>query len=1082
MSNQIKLFEKFENLLLKKEILTESIENAIPKIPHLLRDSDIDFLEQFDKKYWAKALAKRYDELFDYLTNLALLRKIVYDQEIPNARKQEQAYWSNPKFSNISDLAKQQKINLQSDGIAKAKATKLFPAGYKIDYKKLFTGEYGKYFNKLSPEIKDQIENVVDNINNVYLSNKEGIYGGFRVGAQKKEDAYHARSYLAQFARELEGTFGNNDGYDLNNPKKISGSIGDKDASKYATDGFLFPTHKTIEKQLLRHIKAIGTEHAKPADDSDVSRLAAQEGLEPMGRSEDEGVGEIEKQLRSYYEKVIIRERQVAGLPKLKPNQLRQEAIKRSLKYLENYTGDNIKKHLSANLAASLKAGDITKIEYDKLSKQLNNIQIPYANTEIVQRSGGDQRLAISRKRDVMVPVKTITIQKADGDKRVATEVKVPVLIKSNLKKPVKLLYKNDSPNIAFDSTGTDLISPTNAIGEKYFDPLLFERLFRRAYAKFPSTPEGMKAKKSVEKILKKHNLRFGSSIQEIIEASKRFMSQQASLSDYTQGSNVSATYGVHPTRMSAQSNFLNKHHNPAKHDQIIDILMDKGVYRKIEKDGSISATPFVEYVEKYVDDFLFTGYRNDLNKLFLQRVQDILVQLGQLKILENLDTPRLIMDAVFHDKDKPPVPPDYYANPKVINRLLKNEMLRYSRQDFFLGSRRTKGQTINTDLIDALEKDSNDLSCKISQRSWRTGVCLHGAELRTINVAAERGTDIIRSVESEKSHVLMDAKKKIRLAIEGYWDLFKVLYSLYKAQAKRGLKLPKSGDADKQIKAAAVQMLTNWVTSHASLQINEFVAAFVNEYNNLLSGLKGVEHEIPANLRTKEGKLKNPKQISRSIEDQVSTNTGRKVFSDEANLSTEQIANIINNYQKQVNDYPYKMSELRNQFIENLPANARIVFEKRNKPFDNMMSNKIAKINNPSNVMSDFYHNIINPSASPDADAAYFTENTKYLSFNYIKSLFDNFLVETFTPKELADYRSSVGDVPSSDPAFKRQKISLGKILYAELVRRNQIDEYKTKTQLLESLRQFMALPGLQSFVKSYESQIQTGLATDAS
>lgn len=1075
MSDQVKLFEKFDKLLIKNDVLfNEAVENAVPKIPHLMNDSDIRFLEYFPQKYWAQALSKRFDELYEYLTNLAILRKVVHDAVLQKYRKQEENEWNDPKYAGISDLAKQQLINLQSDARAKAIASKMFPAGYRINYADLFKRQYAPYFASLPNNKKEEIENVVTNINDTYLpkDRKLGVYGGLRVG-NEQEKAYWAPSFLDLLARELEGTYGTNDGYDLNNPKKIGGSVAGKDSVKYATDGFVFPTATTLEKQILRHLKAIGADIAKPVDNVDQSRLDAKETVVPFGKTDDEGVGEMEKQLRSMFERIIANERRANNLPRLKRNILRQEAIKRSLQYLETYTGDNIKKQINNLLSSQYKDKKLSKAMYDQLAKEAANIVIPYENTEIVKRGGQDNRLSISRKKEVQIPQKTVQVLKAVGDKKVPENIQNAILIKSTLHKPVKLTSPQDDGSVTYDTTYTDLRNPADALGEKLFDPILFERLLRRRNARFKNTTKGKEARDAVQKILDRHGLTFTSSLQDVINASKRYFKQKANMKDYTQGSNVSATFGLHPTRMSAQSNFLNKHHSPMEHATAMDIFMNNGVYMG-ERNGVVRALPTLEYIQKFVNDWLYTFTGGDkLNKLFLRRVENILVSLGQLKILENLDTPNLYYAHPPKTKENPNPPQTYYLRQSVVDRLLKNELLRYSRQDFFTGSRRKRGT-----LIDTLEQSSDDLSCKIGQRSWRTSLCLHGADVRSLNAAAQTGTDIVRSIDSEKSHVLMDAKKQIRLAIEGYWDLFKVLYTLYKLEEEKTLKSPKTPADEEKIKANSAKKLTDWVARHASKDIDAFVGEFYTEYNRLISILKPKNLELPANLRDKKGRLKPLKDLRQSVGDQVSSNTGRTVYTNQANLSSEQISTLVGKYHKDVNLFPFRFEQIRNEYLENLPPVTRGFFERSNKKFDANIVATYNQINNPSNVMSEFLHNILHATESPDEAKNYFVENSKFLKSQTLMNLFDHFLMETYPPPEFAVYRGSMGDAPSKDPVLKQQRNTLGTILYGELSRRDELDKFKIRSQLLDSLKQFLRTPKLAALVNQYITLINSATA----
>jgi len=255
---------------------------------------------------------------------------------------------------------------------------------------------------------------------------------------------------------------------------------------------------------------------------------------------------------------------------------------------------------------------------------------------------------------------------------------------------------------------------------------------------------------------------------------------------------------------------------------------------------------------------------RNILKKLFMNRAKDIVNHLCELKVLENLDD-----DGMFIDFGDDPADTKKYVNKERIQDILRNELIRYLRQDFFTGSRRK-----SADFIEQLDEDSESLSCKVGQRAWQKGVCLFGADIRAIQMAAVSAMDkIMSSVEQASTDEelmekksLANARAKIRFVLERYKDLFKTLLVLYKAIEVQN-KTPKE-----KVLSYAGYNLTEFVKANAQDDTKTFISKFYSEYNTLKRQLsttdpKAIEKlELPPEVLNKAGEIIQPRKHATEI------------------------------------------------------------------------------------------------------------------------------------------------------------------------------------------------------------------------
>lgn len=978
MSNQAKLYELFASLKSTKKsfgLLNEAIENAVPKTPTLLTKDEVEFLDHFPEKYWAQALHQRYQKLFNYLTVLNILRKWVYEAEIYAEKDSENQYWNDTKWSNWSKLARDNKALLQSDAKAKSKAVRVFPAGEKIDLNQalnLFTTYYGQ----LSQNQKQFLTDAITRINTNYLNTGFDEYVNLRVRNEEPK-SYGAPSRLGELAKQLEGQYGKFDGYDLNNPRRILAKIGNKKVEpRFVTDTFIFPSLARLKNQINKHIISIGNELARPQDEYDQNRLQNHK-VEKHHLTGDQGLNQVAKQLfNNYYRHFMREERKIKSQKEAageKYNVSKREAKRKAKEKLytdlQNYSGENFKKYIQKKFPGI----------------DVSSIQLPYQETEVVTRADG--RKAIQNLQPVNVPKQTKTFTRIVNGQQVKEEGKNTVLYQSTLHKPVTLLYVNDSKDPSVDTMQTNLRNVSDALGKKYFDPILFERFHKRI--NFINKTKDQQKRADTVALLQTYGLSVASSPQDILEASKRYFYQKADIKDYYQGTNVSSTFSLHPTRMSTAANFLHKGHFGQKFENKVDTVLNKGVL----VDNAGTTVPTIDFIKNYVVNFLqpTSSDKKLLNKLFLLRAKDILESLCELKLLENLNDNNLFVD-IGNDAQ-----PNEFVSANHLKKLLGQELTRYLRQDFFTGSRRVRG-----DFITQLFDDSKDLSCKVGQRAWQANMCLYGADIRVIAMAASEAMDnIISSVEEAsveeelvQNKSVINARAKVRFVLEEYKKLFQVLIRMYLAKAE------KNGKKEKPAKMHAAADLTKFVQDNALNDAQTFVNNFYNEFNNLKSDLVAGDPaamaaiQIPTELRGKSEEIIKPSTMLRRFTP-VSVEGLAERMKENIPLSNEDMNLVVSQYKDFIDKNPNRIQDYKRDLLLKMSKVNATKFKELTNEFDAGITELLRNENHSNNIVAFFKRPLeIHKEAKNPAQLFTWAQNKiKYISNFWLSKVFPLYL-----------------------------------------------------------------------------------------
>ena len=1018
MPNQATLFELFDSL--KKDgqaygIIQEGIENAVPKVPTLMLKSNIEFLvNQFEERFWPAAMQQRYDRLFNYLSVLNILRKLVYDGEIEREKNAESGYWNSSQWSDWSKLAKDHKISLQSDAKAKAVATKNFPAGEPIDKTKAKNILQRYHKTPLTKEQKEFVDEICDRINVFYLSNREEPFVNLK--NRKEVASYMAKSYLADLAKELEGPYGQAQGFDLNNPRRLKAQLeGETKESRLVTDTFLFPTYERLKNQINKHKVAMASNIAIAQDQDDEDRLSGSS-LKPHKLKGDEGLEQVAKQLYNlYYQEVLAGEKaKKAKDPKhnIKDHEVTSKARKKMLDNLKKYSGEGFYNYLQSIFPGV----DVSKID------------LPYQGTEIVDRS--DSRPLIQRKKDIELPKKTVTVKKIKNGQVTPVEAENTAMVQTTIHKPVELVNQIDSNDLAVDTMETDLNSPSGALGNKYFDPILFERFRKRI--EFVKTTKDLAKKADVLLLLKKYGLSSVSPPKDILEASKRYFYQKADSSDYYQGSKASASFSLHPTRMSTQSRFLHRGHFPVKFNERIEAILKNGVL--INNSGTTEKT--IDFIHGFVNSYLQPREtdRNILKKLFMNRAKDIVNHLCELKVLENLDD-----DGMFIDFGDDPADTKKYVNKERIQDILRNELIRYLRQDFFTGSRRK-----SADFIEQLDEDSESLSCKVGQRAWQKGVCLFGADIRAIQMAAVSAMDkIMSSVEQASTDEelmekksLANARAKIRFVLERYKDLFKTLLVLYKAIEVQN-KTPKE-----KVLSNAGYNLTEFVKANAQDDTKTFISKFYSEYNTLKRQLsttdpKAIEKlELPPEVLNKAGEIIQPRSMQQRFASDIDPEGIAQRLLDKKPIDDDEMDHLSKLYKNEVLADPTNMNKIKTNWESGMsPVNVK-KFNSFLGDFESKVQNKIEIDNNEATLIELFKKPIVEPIVNPEKIKTWALNRIKYIEYPNLVNILPFYLKYIFGPEK----KPHLNPMPKN-PAFKKQNrdavVEVAHAIYDEISRR---------------------------------------------
>jgi hypothetical protein len=1022
MSNQLKLFELFENLKIDSSdtnVFSEGIENFVPKIPTLMQKSNSKFLfEQFPEKYWPQALQQRYYKLFDYLQLLDELRNLVYEKVIEQEHQNERQYWHNSKrWQDWSKLAKDTSASLQSNAKAKAIATKNFRAGYMVDFdvaKKILEGYYGE----LNPRQESHLKTLADKINYMLDPSRMDSYTGLAVRKEVlSPKTIKAHSYLADFAKELEGEYGQKGGYDLNNPRRIRVHVRGKETEpRFVTDSFVMPTLERLKDQINKHKVSIASDIVKPKDEEEESHLAKAVATKDVLK-EDEGLNQVAKQLyNAIYKNLLNEEKRLKKEAEskgekynIKKNEIRQKARKIMHEQLRVFSGSGLKEYFK-NMYPNLEDKDIAKLV------------LPYQETEVVTRSDG--RPAIQNLKNIELPKKDIEYTVIENGEERKVKANNTVLLQSQLHKPVELKQTADVMNYKdyhINTMGTTLKDPNNALGKKYFDPILFRKLERRwnyikrGFAK-PNNPR-MAHLIEVENLLKQFGIDRNSELQDVINSGTRYFYQKATEKEYYQGGKTSASFSLHPTRMSAEAKFLHSGHFPNRFAARTHAIAKKGV---LTSRNPLQATKTLQYIHNFIDMFLQPSARDKspIKRLFLLRAKEIINSLIELKILENLGDSSMFVDLSIDPKKK-----DLYVDKKRIEKIIKTELIRYLRQDFFTGTRRKEG-----DFIVDLDKDSNDLSCAVSERGWKAGMCLYGADVRALQNAAvtslsklsdvSADTDVEEELAQQKT--LRNARAKVRLVLEEYAMLFKVLLKMYKA------KHVKDGKQEKAALLSGGADLTKFVADNALNDSTTFINNFYTEFNNIRTYITvgnpaAVQAlSLPPEVLSNTGDIIQPRSMHRRFQRQINPQGLFDRISSPTELSDEEMNFLVNYYKKKVMDNMANRVREYEYLMNVMSEPNKQKFSQSIGNFHKKIEDKWNNTNTKSEIARVFKNHLENKSVAVDSNAIYevAADRMPFLNNNNLLSTLTFTLQKLFgeknvySPDDLNNYKRIAKDM----------------------------------------------------------------------
>jgi len=1015
MSNQSKLFEIFE--CNKKRgatfgLINEAIENVVPKFPTLMGKSNSIFLqEQFPEKYWPQALHLRYQKLFNYLSLLSLLRKLVYDGVIQREKGQEEAYWNTPRWQDWSKLAKDNKVMLQSDAKAKAIATKAFPAGVEVTPEEA-KQKLEQFYRTLTDEEYEFVKNVLHRIKHFYLDNRKEPFTNLKIHNENPR-SYMAKAYIADLAKELEGAYGSSEGYDLNNPRRIEVNVrGNEKEPRFVTDTFVLPTLERLKAQIKKHKVSIAGNIVKPKDKDEEDALRNAE-FTDVHLKQDEGLNQVNKQLFNiYYNRLMrIEKQKKAKDPKynIKKNLVRQKAKSQLNKALKDFAGENARETLQAFFPGA----DVSKIN------------LPYPNTDIVER--GDGRVAIQNLMPAKLPKKKTQVSEIVNGEEKLVDVSNTVLLQTQLHKPVVLKTKFDTKDLSLDTMKTDLMNPADALGDKYFDPILFTRFYKRI--NFLRTNTDPKLNAGVENVLKKYGLHKDSTPEQIVEACKRYYYQSAKPNEYYQGSKISATFSLHPTRMSAEAKFLHKGHQSKLFDDRVDIILNKGVLTDFNAGTSI---PTLDFIKSFINSFLQPSPSDakPIKKLFLLRARDVINSLIELKVLENLGEDKMFVNI------SQTVKPDYFVNPNVLTRLIKMELVRYLRQDWFTGSRR-KGE----DFILGLDKDSESLSCKAGERGWAPNLCFFGADVRVIQAAAITALSKISSsqesagLEEEltQRQSLINARAKVRFVLEEYVILFKILLKMYK-----GIELKNGVTAGKALTNAG-HNLTEFVKTNALSDTNTFINNFYTEFeklkNDLVSGdpeaMKAVD--LPSEVLGKTGNIIRRTSMQQRFA-RAFNPSGLMQKMQAGDLDDAELEELLKFYQKQVLASPTQRADIQAELLGKMNDKNKQKFLNSINDFNDRIDQTVETMNDPIKIKTRFLIQVLKNSS---LDLAAITDSVgsavRYVSDSNLIRILPYYLDNLYGRKNV-----------NHPEGNRKELIKMAKFIY------NEISKRKIKATLL--------------------------------
>lgn len=222
-----------EQVILHAHRLDEAVLGSHYKASLFFGPDDVKFLQQFPRKFWIDALNQRYNSevpgfnsLYNYLSSLQEKRDPAFQKNFDDYHQQELEHFnSNPVYSNLAPSVK---------------------AHLAHDHARTAAKHYA--YNSVKPE-------------DFPAPDKPEIFE-FRKG--KGVERIKANPYINELVKKLEGTFGEENGYDLMHPEKVVTKRYNEKSGKTTygaflkTDGFRLPTKDTIRRTIQNYLKFIG--------------------------------------------------------------------------------------------------------------------------------------------------------------------------------------------------------------------------------------------------------------------------------------------------------------------------------------------------------------------------------------------------------------------------------------------------------------------------------------------------------------------------------------------------------------------------------------------------------------------------------------------------------------------------------------------------------------------------------------------------------------------------------------------------------------------------------------------------------
>lgn len=222
-----------EQVILHAHRLNEAVLGSHYKASLFFGPDDVKFLQQFPRKHWIDALNQRYNSevpgfnsLYNYLSDLQEKRDPSYQSKFDDYHQKELEHFNtDPVYSQMAQSLKAHLAHDHARVAAKRDA-----------------------HTSVKPE-------------DFPAPDKEEIFE-FRKG--KGVERIKANPYINDLVKKLEGTFDNEDGYDLTSPEKVVTKRHNAKTGKTTygsflkTDGFRFPTKETIRRTIQNYLKFIG--------------------------------------------------------------------------------------------------------------------------------------------------------------------------------------------------------------------------------------------------------------------------------------------------------------------------------------------------------------------------------------------------------------------------------------------------------------------------------------------------------------------------------------------------------------------------------------------------------------------------------------------------------------------------------------------------------------------------------------------------------------------------------------------------------------------------------------------------------